>query len=271
MKFVYPGFKKKACTFSFDDGVLQDIRLIKMFDKYGLKGTFNLNSGFLGEKKTLFRDNKVVPFDKVKAEDVKEIYKNHEVAMHAVTHPHLGRIPVKEMYWQITEDNRRLSELTGYDVNGLAYPYGTYDDNVVAALENLGVLYARTIEDTYEFSLPENYLIWHPTCLAIDDRIHDCGERFLKTDIDRAILYIWGHAFEFDQKDKWEEMEGFCKSISGKDEVWYCTNSELAFYNQQVSKCHIGDSEITNPTETEIFVSNGSENITVAPRESIKF
>lgn len=38
--------KKKAVTFSFDDGVTQDIRLIEIFNKYGLKGTFNLNSGF---------------------------------------------------------------------------------------------------------------------------------------------------------------------------------------------------------------------------------
>jgi peptidoglycan/xylan/chitin deacetylase (PgdA/CDA1 family) len=36
--------KKKAVTFSFDDGVMQDIRVIEILDKYGLKGTFNLNS-----------------------------------------------------------------------------------------------------------------------------------------------------------------------------------------------------------------------------------
>ncbi len=42
--------KKKAITFSFDDGVLQDIRTIEILDKYGLKGTFNLNSGKFGTK-----------------------------------------------------------------------------------------------------------------------------------------------------------------------------------------------------------------------------
>ena len=34
--------KKKAVTFSFDDGVSQDIRLIEIFNKYGLKGEKNL-------------------------------------------------------------------------------------------------------------------------------------------------------------------------------------------------------------------------------------
>ena len=34
---------KKALTFSYDDGVTQDIRLIEIFNKYNLKATFNLN------------------------------------------------------------------------------------------------------------------------------------------------------------------------------------------------------------------------------------
>ncbi|HNX14524.1 MAG TPA: polysaccharide deacetylase, partial [Oscillospiraceae bacterium] len=33
--------KKKAVTFSYDDGVTQDIRLIELFNKYGMKATFN--------------------------------------------------------------------------------------------------------------------------------------------------------------------------------------------------------------------------------------
>ena len=45
--------KNKALTFSFDDGVTQDERLINIFNKYGLKGTFNLNSEFLGKNGNL--------------------------------------------------------------------------------------------------------------------------------------------------------------------------------------------------------------------------
>jgi peptidoglycan/xylan/chitin deacetylase (PgdA/CDA1 family) len=36
--------KKKAVTFSYDDGTVQDGRLIDLFQKYGIKGTFNLCS-----------------------------------------------------------------------------------------------------------------------------------------------------------------------------------------------------------------------------------
>ena len=41
----WPGFLRKAVTLSYDDGVVFDKRLISIMDKYGLKGTFNINSG----------------------------------------------------------------------------------------------------------------------------------------------------------------------------------------------------------------------------------
>ncbi len=46
----------KAVTFSYDDGVTQDIRLIEMFNRYGLKSTFNINSELLGRQGQLVRE-----------------------------------------------------------------------------------------------------------------------------------------------------------------------------------------------------------------------
>lgn len=40
----YPKGLTKALTLSYDDGVEQDIRLIEIMRKHGLKGTFNINS-----------------------------------------------------------------------------------------------------------------------------------------------------------------------------------------------------------------------------------
>ena len=65
--------KKKAVTFSFDDGVTQDIRLIEILNRYGLRGTFNLNSELLGKAGSLERNGKTVRHDKVAAHDVRGI------------------------------------------------------------------------------------------------------------------------------------------------------------------------------------------------------
>ena len=46
----FPGNRGKALTLSYDDGVVQDKKLIEMFDRYGAKCTFNLNYRVLGKK-----------------------------------------------------------------------------------------------------------------------------------------------------------------------------------------------------------------------------
>ena len=48
----FPGGKTRALTFSYDDGVSQDMRLVTLFNLYGLKGTFNLNSGIQSRENT---------------------------------------------------------------------------------------------------------------------------------------------------------------------------------------------------------------------------
>lgn len=44
----FPGWKRKAVTFSYDDGALSDCRLEEIFSKYGLKCTYNISSSFIG-------------------------------------------------------------------------------------------------------------------------------------------------------------------------------------------------------------------------------
>ena len=81
--------KKKAITFSYDDGITQDIRLIALLNKYHLKCTFNLNSEKLGKKGLLARNGNIISHYKIHPEDVKLIYEGHEVAVHTLTHTNL--------------------------------------------------------------------------------------------------------------------------------------------------------------------------------------
>ena len=89
--------KMKAITFSYDDAVTQDQRLIALFDKYGLKGTFNLNSGRLGTPGALVREDVTVAHVKPRAEEIARIYKGHEVAGHTLTHPMLPELADEEI------------------------------------------------------------------------------------------------------------------------------------------------------------------------------
>ncbi|MBR2403280.1 MAG: polysaccharide deacetylase family protein, partial [Lachnospiraceae bacterium] len=117
--------KLKAVTFSYDDGVTQDIRLIELLNKYELKCTFNLNSVKLGTKGILIRQNQRIAHYKIASEDVKYVYEGHEVAAHTLTHPNLTKLTESEIIHQVEQDRLNLSELAGYEVVGMAYPGGT--------------------------------------------------------------------------------------------------------------------------------------------------
>lgn len=222
--------KNKAVTFSFDDGVLQDKRLIQILDKYGLKCTFNLNSSYLGLNGFLDRNGRRVDHTKVSPDEVKEVYKNHEVAVHTLTHPNLTGESEECVVWQVEEDRKALERLTGKTVVGMAYPCGDNDDRVAEIIKRrTGVKYARTVTSTHNFDLQENLLRFNPSVYYIEDCLFDVANEFLGKNTDKPqLLYIWGHSYEMDAEYiSWQKFEELCKLLSGRKEIYYGTNTEI--------------------------------------------
>ncbi len=228
--------RRKAITFSFDDGVTQDEKVIKILDDYGLKGTFNLNSGKLGLKGELDMGEKIVSHNKFSPERIQDMYKNHEVAAHAVNHPALWKLSEEEIIQEIEEDREALKALVGYDICGMAYPYGYMEDgdrvaNIVA--QKTKIRYARTVNCVRTFERQSNLIKFNPTMHFLESQAQAALiEEFLNMQAEEdKILYIWGHAYELDYKpNAWEEFEKLCKKISGKSDVFYGTNKQVLLF-----------------------------------------
>ena len=225
--------KLKAITFSYDDGVTQDIRLIELLNKYHLKCTFNINSELLAKKGILWREGERISHYKIHPEDVKDIYAGHEVAVHTLTHPNLTKCDDNEIIRQVETDRLNLSGLVGYEVVGMAYPCGgvNNDDRVAAIIKNnTGVKYSRTITTNHRFDLQENLYRFDPTLYHLDfEKMMQLGQEFieLKTEAPK-IFYVWGHSYEMDfGADYWVKLEDFFKLISNKDDIFYGTNREV--------------------------------------------
>ncbi len=224
--------KKKAVTFSFDDGVTQDIRLINVLNKYGLKGTFNLNSALLGLPGELLRNERRVLHNKVRASQVKEIYAGHEIAVHTLTHPDLRKLDEETIERQVMQDRRLLTELVGYDVIGMAYPFGILSEDgkeVKVLKERTPIRYARTVDDSGKFDLQENLLAFAPTTHWAAEGVDELIDKFLALDTDEPqLFYIWGHSYELDQFDGAEErFEKLCQKLAGREDIFYGTNREV--------------------------------------------
>ena len=257
ISMLFPGGLRKCLTFSYDDGNHADRRLTELFARYGMKATFNLNSGTFGGQN-------------IAPEEVCTLYAGQEVASHTVSHPNLVHMADSDLALEILEDCRALEALTGRGVCGFAYPYGTWNDAMIRALEACGIRYARTVNATGGFFLPERWLCWHPTCHHDDPRLMDLGNSLI---VDQAsqhlrLMSIWGHSYEFDRNDNWQRMEDFCALMAGKTDIWYATNIEIYDYIHAFNELRFNTDMTTcyNPTvadlwfeynETPYFVKGG--------------
>lgn len=224
--------KTKAITFSYD-AVTQDRRLISLFDKYGMKCTFNLNSGRLGTAGSLVREDVTVAHVKPRACEIQKIYANHEIAAHTIDHPGLPLLDDDEVVRQVEEDRRALSELAGYEVVCMAYPGGhgkLYDERVRDLVETrTGIRFARTTTSTHSFDAQTDLYAFKPTVYhhVEWDEMFRLGREFIDLKCDEPkVFYIWGHAYEFDIADTWDRFEEFLKMMAGREDIAYLTNRQ---------------------------------------------
>lgn len=223
---TFPGNRLKALTFSYDDGVEQDRRLVGLFNKYHLKCTFNLNSGIQSGANSW--ENNGVRIRRMNVQGLKELYEGHEIALHSLTHPRLEEQSLDTIRNEIAEDKINLQNRFGCEIQGMAYPAGTYDDRVLQVLRENRIRYARTIRETEHFDLQENLLELKATCHHNNANLMRLAEEFVSMKpTEPKIFYIWGHSYEFDVDNNWDAMERFCAFISGREDIFYGTNTEV--------------------------------------------
>lgn len=247
---LFPGAKDRALTLSYDDGRIEDRRLVEILNAVGLKGTFHLNSSTLGKERYLATG------------EVKSLFAGHEISAHSVTHPNLEAVPPVQLAWEILEDRRALEALAGYPIRGMSYPFGSHSPRVVEALPSLGIEYSRTVESHGRYVLPDNWLLWHPTCHHKND-ISEKLDRFVKASSwGRSLLfYVWGHSYEFATDNNWELIEEFSERAKAyADKIWFATNIEIYDYQMALQRLRISADRrlIQNPSAQPVwFMANG--------------
>lgn len=221
---------KKSVTFSFDDGVKQDIPFVELLNKYGMKCTFNLNTGIASEaQRWVYKGVDVIH---INATDMRDLYKGHEVAVHSLTHPYLEKLDEKTIYNEIYRDKCNLEDWFGEEVVGMAYPFGTYDDRVVDIAKKCGIKYARTVETSSDFLPQKDLMRFKTTCCFNNPNVFSIIDRFLESESDeKQVLYLWGHTYEFDGDHLWEHIQAICKKLSAAKGLFFETNKDALLKN----------------------------------------
>ena len=277
----FPEGKFKAVTFSYDDGVKFDIRLSEIFNKYGMKGTFNINSDRFERDMTKFTT----------LEEIKEhiLDRGHEVAVHGEHHIAPGVARPVDAVRDVLNCREFLEEKFDRIIRGMAYPdcgvrrfhNGQNYERVREILKDLGIVYARTLGgDNNAFTLPTDWYEWIPTIHHNNPQALEWAECFVNLDEASTktanrhprLFYVWGHSYEFNNNENWHVIENICQKLAGRADIWYATNIEIWEY------CHAYDSLVWNargdlvynPTQTTVWFDMDARLYSVAPGQTLK-
>jgi peptidoglycan-N-acetylglucosamine deacetylase len=266
IEMLFPQGKTKALILSYDDGRTEDRQLVKLMNKYGLIGTFYLNSNKLGTNDYLTKG------------EIKQLFAGHEVSVHSANHPALTALSKIDVVYEVVEDRKELERLMGYPVRGMAYPFGNNNESVIDAIKGLGIEYARTVDDTYNFKIPENFLKWHPSVHQFakafwkaNDAENDKKElaQFYKLINDfigtkeLAVFDIWGHSWELG--NKWDETEKCFKLLANNPDIHYSSQIDLVDYINAFRnlKFSVEKNRVINQSSMTIFFKKNGKVYTV--------
>lgn len=275
----FPNGKKKALLLSFDDGKFPDLKFSELLNKYGIKGTFNINSSAVHtDEETKYEDRDKV-HSTLKLSELKKIHSmGHEIAIHGLTHASLWEITPTEAVNEVIEDRKNLERKLGTIVRGMAYANGDYNDEVISVVKNCGVCYSRTTKQTESITKtfpPKNWLAMPTTCKYSHPKLMEFAKEFTEREPYNYegcfVFYVWGHSWELEKYNHWTMMENFFKLVGNRNDVWYATGIELYDYVKafkSINKSAAGDL-INNPSGIKLWFDVSGKTFSINPGETL--
>jgi len=242
---------KVFVTTSWDDGSGYDLKLAELLRKYKLPATFYISKDY--------RE------DRLSEEEIKNLAKDFEIGAHTLTHSNLDLLTKEKAELEIKGSKEWLERMIAESVDMFAYPRGRFNAVTKHIVENAGFIGGRTIEEfkygisfdplemptslrvapypwrrktsgklsfsgglfgfqprRYARSLalmlrPSSYLSFIGLAKGFFDKIRKKG----------GIFHLWGHSWEIDELNMWNELEGVFRYIAGRDDIGYVSNGQL--------------------------------------------
>ena len=189
---------------------------------------------------------------------------------------------------EVYDGRRQLEEQFDTIVRGMAYADSGVNlfanGNDYATVKNIltysGIAYSRAAgDDNDRFELPHDLYAWYPTShhdnpalLGWIDKFNSLRYDTVRAKLNKpALMYVWGHSYEFDMKNNWERMDQILDRVSGKEDVWYATNIEIVDYMKAYSLLvfNTEETKVYNPTVTTVWFTADFKTYKVEPGETI--
>jgi len=202
----------------WDDGVVDDIRLIALLRKYGAKASFNLNFGLHEEERsTTWKYEGVKEVWRLSRAELKSVYEGFTVANHGYRHVPPARVSIAEAHEDIRVGRESLEQYFGFPVVGYVYPGGSYDQATMDLVRATGHAYGRTIKMVANVFPLEDPMALHPSCDFKDPKFWEKFESVQRTG---GVFYFMGHSYQFMTEADWDAFEQILQRLLQAGVEW---------------------------------------------------
>lgn len=205
----------------WDDGVVDDVRLIAILRRHGAKASFNLNLGTQPAARRaswVYRGVKEVW--KLGKDELRDVYAGFTIANHSAKHLKLHEVPLPQAVEDIRVGRELLEQFFGCPVTGFAYPFGTHNEAVRQAVRAAGHVYARTTQAVDGAFPPADPMAFHPNCHY---GVADFWQRVERVQArPDGVFYFWGHSYELISDADWQAMDEKIARLSALPGAVWC-------------------------------------------------
>ena len=203
----------KLFVFAIDDGTVFDKKVIVIFNKHGIKATFNLNSGlqdFVWNKNHL-------EVRRLNLNENKNIYDGHEVASHSLTHPYLTSLSDEDVYQEVKQDIDNLKNIFNRDIKTFSFPFDGYDERTINIIKSLGITHIILPDIDESFKYPVDTYHIKVTSWNINDAL-DKVNRFIEDDQAEIFIYL-SHSYDYEYDNSYDKLEELCRVVTTNKDI----------------------------------------------------
>lgn len=200
---------RKIFILSFDDGTIYDRQFVALLNQYGIRATFNLNSG-LEDFVWYYEDQ--FPIRRQILSETVEQYRDHEVASHSLHHHWLNTLTPPQLSREIGDDCATLKQIFGLDDIGFAVPFTACGEREIRLIRKY-VRYIRLSAFSDSFALPEDLYHIPIHGLYNDPDIREKIGKFAKNTLPVSLFVLAGHSYEFEVLNHWQYTEDLIRFI----------------------------------------------------------
>ncbi|HCB12310.1 MAG TPA: hypothetical protein DEP36_01880 [Gammaproteobacteria bacterium] len=196
---------------SWDDGIVDDIRLTELLRRYGAKAAFNLNPGLHQAQRSCswhYGDKDVWRLGR---DELVDVYDGFEIANHSLTHPYLPDLSLTDLAREVWDSRHRLQDWFQQPIRGFCYPFGGFNAAVKDEIRAAGHIYARTVTEVEPVFPPVDMLEFGVNCRFADPAF---WARYECVKASNGVFFFWGHSYELVNETMWADLEDKIAGIS---------------------------------------------------------